>query len=113
MSVGLANTNVTCANIEYLHFDPPAGKNCTGYLEPYMSLNGGYLTPETASATSDCSFCRIADTNAFLASVSSHYDDRWRNFGILWAFVIFNIVGAVFMYWLLRVPKNVKKIKKE
>jgi ABC-type multidrug transport system permease subunit len=119
MSTGLANTKVVCASIEYLHFDPPSGKTCGDYMAPYINGSpgvpaaGGYLLND--NATSDCSFCPIADTNVFLASVSSHYADRWRNFGIMWAFIVFNIFGAVFMYWLVRVPKNsgVKKTKKE
>jgi hypothetical protein len=44
--------------------------------------------------------------------VSSNYSDAWRNFGILWVYVIFNIFGALFLYWLIRVPK-VKKEKAE
>jgi hypothetical protein len=36
----------------------------------------------------------------------------WRNFGILWAFCIFNIVAALALYWLLRMPKT-KKDKKD
>lgn len=38
--------------------------------------------------------------------------DRWRNFGIMWAFIIFNIFGALFLYWLTRVPKKAKTAKK-
>jgi len=113
MSTGLANTAVVCADVEYLHFSPPSGKTCLEYMKPYISTAGGYLTNE--NATTDCSFCPIADTNAFLAGVNSDYADRWRNFGIMFAFVAFNAVGAVFMYWLVRVPRKsrVKKEKKE
>lgn len=67
---------------------------------------------QNEQATTDCAFCPIKDTNVFLASVSSHYGDAWRNFGILWVYIIFNIFGAVFLYWLVRVPK-VKKEKAE
>jgi ATP-binding cassette subfamily G (WHITE) protein 2 (PDR) len=113
MSTGIANTAVVCADIEYLHFDPPAGRKCKDYLEPYIGVAGGYLTEATKNATSDCHFCTLADTNAFLKSVNSNYDDRWRNFGIMFAFIIFNIFGAVFMYWLVRVPKNSGKEKED
>jgi len=74
MSTGLANTAVVCADIEYLHFDPPSGETCASYLAPYIASAGGYLPNE--NATSDCNFCTLADTNAFLASVSSKYEDR-------------------------------------
>lgn len=29
----------------------------------------------------------------------------------MWAFIIFNIFGALFFYWLIRVPKGAKKEK--
>lgn len=29
-----------------------------------------------------------------------------RNFGIIWAYIIFNGFAAVFLYWLVRVPKG-------
>ena len=113
LSVGVANTQVTCAPNELLTFDPPAGQTCYQYLEDYMVKAGGYLTND--NATTACSFCSVSDTNTALASVVSHYSDRWRNFGILWAYIAFNICGALFVYWLTRVPKKpkTKKEKKE
>ena len=38
--------------------------------------------------------------------------DRWRNFGIMFAYIIFNVFGALFLYWLTRVPKKSKKADK-
>lgn len=110
MSTGIAKTAVVCAEREYLYFDPPSGQTCKQFLDPYMSYAGGYLTNDNATAA--CRFCSLSDTDAFLAQVNVFYSERWRNFGILWAYVIFNIAGAVFLYWLARVPK-VKKEKKE
>ena len=113
LSVGVANTNVVCSDVEVLRFDPPQGSTCAQYLDPYISARGGYVV--NGDATSDCGYCTVQDTNVFLASIESYYEDRWRNFGIMWAFVVFNIAGAVFIYWLARVPKGKreKKDKKE
>ena len=106
LSVGVANTNAVCSDIELSTFNPPSGKNCGEYLESFLSFAGGKLfNPE---ATSNCSVCSISDTNVFLAQVHSVYTERWRNFGILWAFVIFNVSAAFFFYWLARVPKGAK-----
>jgi ATP-binding cassette subfamily G (WHITE) protein 2 (PDR) len=113
LSTGLANTRVECSDIEYLNFNPAPGMNCSAYLEPYISVAGGYLTNATKGATSNCQFCTVSDTNIFLADLNSYYSHRWRNFGLMWAFIIFNVAGAVFLYWLLRVPKKPKKEKKE
>ena len=112
LATGLANTNVVCADIEYLHFDPPSGQTCQTYLHNYTSFAGGYLLDN--NATTDCSFCPLDSTNAFLAQVNSFYDQRWRNFGLMWVFIGFNIAGAITMYYLVRVPKKVSvKAKQE
>jgi len=108
LSVGVANTNVVCAENEYLHFDPPSGKTCGEYMSAFKAAYGGYAQDD--NATSDCSYCSMGDTNVFLRSVHAEYDTVWRNFGLLWVYVIFNICGALFFYWLVRVPK-VKKEK--
>lgn len=109
LAASVANTKVECATNELLTVQPLEGQTCKEYMENYMKLAGGYLTNE--NATSDCTYCTIGDTNTFLAGLSANYDERWRNFGILWAFIIFNIIAALGVYWLVRVPKG-KKIKK-
>ncbi|KAI0129751.1 ABC-2 type transporter-domain-containing protein [Xylariales sp. AK1849] len=110
LSVGVANTNVECATNEFLQFEPTDGQSCYDYMESYITAAGGYL--QNPNATDTCSFCTISDTNVFLSGLNASYDDRWRNFGIFWAFAIFNIFGALFLYWLARVPKNFKKTEK-
>ncbi|KAF2460409.1 putative multidrug resistance ABC transporter [Lineolata rhizophorae] len=112
LSTGVADTEVVCAENEFLRFDPVgAAETCGEYMRPYVSVWGGYV--ENPNATADCSFCQIRDTNVFLASVSSHFSEAWRNFGIMWAYIIFNIFGALALYWLVRVPKGAKKKSKQ
>lgn len=108
LSVGLANAPITCAPEELLRFSPPPLTTCVEYLAPYMESQGGYLVPESMNSTTSCVFCSGSDTNVFLESVSSEYKDRWRNFGVTWAFIVFNTVAAIGLYWLARVPKKTK-----
>jgi ATP-binding cassette, subfamily G (WHITE), member 2, PDR len=107
LSVGLANVNVTCANNEWIALTPPSGQTCSDYMTEYMSRMGGYLLDPVA--TSNCSYCKIESTNVFLSGISSDYEDRWRNFGIMWTFIAFNIMAAIFLYWIARMPKGKKK----
>ena len=107
LSVGVANSSVRCAPNELLHFDPPSGSTCGAYMAPWKAAYGGYAVDE--SATSDCQYCAMGDTNVFLKTVHAEYDTVWRNFGILWVYIGFNIMGALFFYWLARVPKKPKK----
>jgi hypothetical protein len=104
LSTGLANTLVTCSNIEFLHFEPSNGTSCGQYLSNYISFAGGYL--QNPEATTDCQFCTVRDTNTLLHGMSLSYDLRWRNFGIMWVFIVFNVAGAFFLYWWVRVPKT-------
>jgi ATP-binding cassette, subfamily G (WHITE), member 2, PDR len=108
LSVGVANTKATCSEIEVSILDPPSGQTCWQFLEPYIAAvrTGDVFN---RNATSGCQFCALTDTNTFLKAVSSSYEHRWRNFGILWVYVVFNIFGALFFYWLARVPKGAKR----
>lgn len=108
LSTGLANVDVTCASNEYTIINPPDGQTCGLYMADYISRAGGYLLD--SNATSDCSYCKIKSTNVFLAGVSSDYGDRWRNFGIMWVYIVFNIVAALVLYWAFRMPKGKSKL---
>ncbi|KIX10697.1 uncharacterized protein Z518_01781 [Rhinocladiella mackenziei CBS 650.93] len=107
LSTGIANVDVTCANNEYTILSPPEGQTCGQYMDDYISRVGGYLLD--SDAMSHCQYCKIKDTNVFLAAVSSEYADRWRNFGILWVYIGFNIVASLALYWLVRMPKGKRK----
>ncbi|KAH7083362.1 ABC-2 type transporter-domain-containing protein [Paraphoma chrysanthemicola] len=110
LASGLANSQVTCADREYIVFEPTNSQTCQQYTAQYRSAMGGYVADP--NATANCQLCTIADTNTFLASIGSDYSEAWRNFGILWVYVIFNIVAALALYWLVRMPKT-KKEKKD
>ncbi|KAJ7057894.1 ABC-2 type transporter-domain-containing protein [Mycena amicta] len=106
LSTGVANTEVICSDIEVLKVDPVAGQNCQDYFSPYIALARGKVY--NPNATSACEYCPVAETNVFLAGSNIFYSQRWRNFGIIWVYILFNASAAVFFYWLLRVPKGEK-----
>jgi len=111
LSVGIANAQVVCSPNELLRFEPPSGSTCAAYMQTWIATAGGYL--DNPEATTNCGFCAISSTNTFLAAVSSDYSHRWRNFGILFGYIIFNVFAAVGLYWLVRVPRKSRKQKKE
>ncbi|KAM0233020.1 hypothetical protein ACHAPO_007486 [Fusarium lateritium] len=106
LSVGLGNSQISCSTEEYLRFSPPPSMNCSTYLEPYIKAFDGYLTSESMGSTAECVFCSGNDTNIFLETVSANYDDRWRNFGIFWVYIIFNMAAAPVLFWITKVPKD-------
>ncbi|CAI7084678.1 ASB_collapsed_G0013100.mRNA.1.CDS.1 [Saccharomyces cerevisiae] len=112
LALGVANVDVKCSNYEMVKFTPPSGTTCGDYMASYIKLAGtGYLSDP--SATDICSFCAVSTTNAFLATFSSHYYRRWRNYGIFICYIAFDYIAATFLYWLSRVPKNNGKISEK
>ncbi|KAF7177256.1 hypothetical protein CNMCM7691_005146 [Aspergillus felis] len=106
LSTSLANVPMTCASNEYQVFNAPENLTCGEYMQGFKSFAGGYLVDEEART---CQYCPFTSTNVFLHHYDADFGSRWRNFGILWAFVAFNIIAAVVLYWATRVPKNWKK----
>lgn len=104
LSTGVANTEVNCSQIELLTFKPPSGMTCGDYMTPYIQMAGGAVS--NPQATEACQFCTLADTNVFLQSVVSDFGERWRNLGIVWAYIAFNVIATCLLYWLARVPKS-------
>jgi ATP-binding cassette subfamily G (WHITE) protein 2 (PDR) len=86
LSIGIANTKIHCADNEFVNFNPPSGQTCGDYMRPWINKAGGYL--QNPSATNQCAFCTYDDTNVFLSQVGSSYSHVWRDFGILWAFIM-------------------------
>lgn len=81
-----------CAENELAIFNPPSGSTCQEYLAPYFQggAPGQLYNP---SATSGCEYCPLTSANQFLAANSIYPSQRWRNFGIGFSYIIFNVSG--------------------
>ncbi|KAF3939206.1 hypothetical protein ABW19_dt0205383 [Dactylella cylindrospora] len=111
MATSLGGAPVYCAENEYQTFLPPRGLTCNEYMEPFISVAGGYISESSASGA--CQYCRLNNTNQFLDNINADFSNRWRDFGIVWVYVVFNVFVAIGLYWLFRVPKGKKVAKKE
>lgn len=103
-STSIAGRVVNCADRELARFDPPSSQTCSQYLSDYFSSGapGQLLNPD---ATADCRYCPFSISDQFLAGVGIRYVNRWRDFGIGWAFIIFNIAAVVLLYYMFRVRR--------
>jgi len=106
MNATLGMAPAHCAENEFITFDAPSGMNCGEYMSEYISRTGGHL--RDAMASGQCQFCQLDNTEQYLKTLSVNWDTRWRDFGLLWVYVAFNVAGAIFLYWLFRVPKGKK-----
>ncbi len=106
----LHDFKIDCSTKELAYFDPPNGGTCLEYAGAYVEqAKGKLINPE---ATQNCAYCRYSVGDDFLSFVNISFSQRWRNFGLGWVYIIFNIFAMLGLYWLLRVPKKKFKFKK-
>ncbi|RYO87818.1 hypothetical protein DL764_008812 [Monosporascus ibericus] len=106
MSTAVANMEVTCADYEVLHLVPPSGSSmsCDEFLGSFAEATGGRVLDP--AALDKCEYCLLGTTNDFLAQFELSYDTRWRDFGLVWVYILFNIGATLGLYWAFRVPKG-------
>lgn len=102
---GLGGYPVRCADNELAVFNPPTGQTCQAYLAKYfaMGAQGELYNP---AATAGCRYCPAKSSNQYLASVGVYPSQAWRNFGIGWAYIAFNVFAAIALYYFFRVRKS-------
>ncbi|EFQ88413.1 hypothetical protein CFE70_005141 [Pyrenophora teres f. teres 0-1] len=100
-STMVGGRKIVCSASEVSVLNPPSGQTCSQYLTAFVNATGGAL--QNPDATADCRYCSYTNADQFLATVSLYYSERWRNFGIVFAFIFFNAFVAVATYYLFRV----------
>ena len=109
ISTGVAGMTIDCAANELITLDPPppppgTQQNRASYLTPYLTSTGGKLL--NPIATRYCQLCPVMTTDAILASFGIYFADRWRTSTISFSYSVVNVVGALLLYWLVRIPKK-------
>ncbi|ORY85494.1 putative ABC transporter [Protomyces lactucae-debilis] len=89
---------VRCAASEFARFAPLAGQTCQEYAGSFVQQAAGYL--QDPNATDECLYCQYATGDEYAATLLVYWGDRWRNYGIFWAYVIFNILITFVFTWL-------------
>ncbi|KAJ5104205.1 hypothetical protein N7532_004734 [Penicillium argentinense] len=109
-STALHGREVECNAAELSVFDPPAGQTCGEYMAKYLQVSVGSIYNE--NDTSGCQYCSMKLADQYLATREIYWEDRWRNYGIFWCYFIFNIFGAIALYYLFRVRTSKAKAGK-
>jgi ABC-type multidrug transport system permease subunit/ABC-type Mn2+/Zn2+ transport system ATPase subunit len=97
----LHGRSIHCNNAELRVFDPPSGTTCGQYMARYLDLAGGNLY--NPNATSSCEYCAMSSADDYLALREIFFANRWRNYGIFWSYFVFNVFGAITLYYVFRV----------
>ena len=100
-STMLHSRPVVCSASENLVFNPPPNMTCMEYLKPLASQAQGIL--QNPTATEACAYCPLSVADQFLETVDIFWSQRWRNFGIMWAYIVFDIAVAIGVYYVFRV----------
>ncbi|KAL5336945.1 ABC-2 type transporter-domain-containing protein [Aspergillus crustosus] len=100
-STGLHGRGIECSSEELSVFNPPSGQSCGDYMAAYLQAAPGTLY--NPAATSNCQYCGLDNADQYLAGSNIYYSERWRNWGIGWAYIGFNIFGTVMLYYIFRV----------
>jgi len=109
----LHDRRVVCTSNEVSVFQPGGGAaTCQQWMQPYFDAGGpGYLLQP--DATENCQYCQLSVADEFLAGVNIYWSERWRNFGLMFVYIVFDIAVAVFLYWFFRVRPTKKHTKTE
>jgi len=101
---GLADRPIICAQNELAVFDPPQGQTCGAYLEEYIQggAPGTLLNP---TASQSCEYCPARNADQILAASWIYPSDRYRNLGIMFAYIGFNIAAGLALYYMFRVKR--------
>ncbi|OCL11732.1 hypothetical protein AOQ84DRAFT_386625 [Glonium stellatum] len=88
---------IRCDSSELAIFDAPPGQSCQSYAGAYAQQGGGYVQTQ---ADGSCGYCHYSNGNQFAAGFNVYPRHIWRDFGILWGYVIFNFAVVFVCSWL-------------
>lgn len=106
VSTGLAGVGIQCTVEELVLLDPPDGQTCGMYLREYLLQFGSSLSNH--NAVKGCQVCPVSSTDSLIARFGIYYTDRWRYLGLTIVYSVFNVIGALILYWLFRVQKGAR-----
>ncbi|KIX01900.1 uncharacterized protein Z518_07839 [Rhinocladiella mackenziei CBS 650.93] len=103
VGTALHNRKVVCAENELSIFNPPPNMTCGQYLAPYLQSAPGTLYNPTA--TSKCEYCALSLADQYLSPRGISWSLRWRNFGLVWAYIAFDLFMIPVLYYTFRMRK--------
>ena len=103
LGTALHNSKVVCAENELSVFSPPPNMTCRQYLAPYLQFAPGRLYNPTA--TTKCEYCALTVADQYLSPRGISWSLRWRSFGLIWAYIGFDLLMIPVLYYIFRMKK--------
>ncbi|KAI8366704.1 ABC-2 type transporter-domain-containing protein [Radiomyces spectabilis] len=103
----MAGVDIQCGDGDWIPVNAPPGQSCGQYFQEYFSSpqTTGYLQDPSAQGT--CNYCQYTKGNDYYEGrIGWHYSNRWRDFGILCAYYVFNVFAFMFFVFLFRKAKR-------
>ncbi|SCU78069.1 LAFA_0A04742g1_1 [Lachancea sp. 'fantastica'] len=101
IGVVLHKKPVVCRRREMSFLNPPAGQTCGEYMKDFLSKSAGYIS--NPDATENCGYCVFKVGDDYLKQIGASYSYIWRNFGLYWVYIGFNIFAMIALYYIFHV----------
>jgi len=89
---------VHCNQRDLYVFNPPPGQTCGQYTQEFLTYAPGYI--DNPNDTQLCGYCPFKVGNDYFDTLGWSASNKWRNFGIIAGFWIFNILVFLYLvYW--------------
>lgn len=104
ITTALHDLHVYCEESEFQKFTPPSGQTCEAYAAPFIARNGGYV--DNPSASDECRYCQYRVGDEYYRQLGLTFDNRWKDLGILSAFIGLNVIITLVASRYLRYAKR-------
>jgi ABC-type multidrug transport system permease subunit/ABC-type multidrug transport system ATPase subunit len=100
------SVQVVCGASDFVQIPVPANQTCGQYMDTFFKSGGsGYVEDENVYDT--CNYCQYSVGNQFYEErIGWKFENRWRDFGILVAYYVFNVFAFMFFVFLFRKAKR-------
>ncbi|KAI8969248.1 ABC-2 type transporter-domain-containing protein [Mycotypha africana] len=104
----LAHLKITCTDQDLLRFTPPPGQTCGEYTANFFASGAtGYIANPDAMQPEQCGYCTFKSGPEFYeTTIGWNAANKWRNFGILIAYAVFNVIVFITLVYLRRKPRR-------
>lgn len=103
---------VICTEKELNPINPPPGVSCADYMSKFTNALGEPVIPGRGYYTEingQCSYCPMSSGEDYMRSILLDSSNRFRDIGIVFAYVAFNILLLFGLYYIFRVHKWKKR----